>query len=216
MTTSKLSLFNGALRELGERKLASLTENTETRRALDDVYDHSFKYCLEQGHWKFAQRAAKLDYDADFTSPFGYTYRFAKPSDLVKVSWVCEDEYFSSPLTAYSDESGYWYADLDEIYISYVSNDADFGADMSRWPETYVLFFERYMAFRIAKRITQNKGDVDDLRKLAGDAGKDARSKDAIQGPTRFLPEGGWVSSRRSGRGGGGRQDRGRRGSLTG
>ena len=118
--TTALTLYNGALRELGERKLASLSENTEPRRVLDDVYAAGLKYCLEKGHWKFAQRASKLSYTPSYTAPFGYSRQFVKPSDLVKVSKVCQDEYFNTPLLQYSDEGGFWFADLDDIYISYV------------------------------------------------------------------------------------------------
>ena len=210
---TQLSIYNGALRELGERKLASLSENTEPRRVLDDVYTAGVKYCLEKGHWKFAQRASKLSYTPSYTAPFGYSRQFTKPSDLVKVSKVCVDEYFKTPLLNYSDEAGFWFADLDDIYISYVSNDSSYGLDMALWPETFVLFVERYLATRILPRLKQNRTDLADMLKLTKDARIDALSKDAIQGPTVFPPTGSWVRSRG---GNGGRGDRGNRGSLIG
>ena len=37
MANDQLSLYNNALTVLGERKIASLTENREPRRVLDDV-----------------------------------------------------------------------------------------------------------------------------------------------------------------------------------
>jgi hypothetical protein len=39
MSASKLKLYNDALGILGERRLASLTENREPRRVLDEVWD---------------------------------------------------------------------------------------------------------------------------------------------------------------------------------
>lgn len=45
---SKLTVYNGALLVLGERKLASLSESTPSRRKLDTVWDDDgVKHCLE-------------------------------------------------------------------------------------------------------------------------------------------------------------------------
>lgn len=197
MTVTQLTLYNGALRELGERKLASLSENREPRRALDDVYESALKYCLEQGHWKFAQRTSKITYAAGFTPSFGYLRQFAKPSDLVKLSRISADEYLVNPLLHYTDEAGFWFADIDDIYVSYVSNDASYGGDKTLWPATYVLWVERYLASLVAKRLTQSSTDLKELKKETEAALDDALAKDAIQGPVKFAPEGAWTAARR-------------------
>jgi len=214
--TTQLSLYNGALRELGERKLASLSENTEARRSLDDVYTGALKYCLEQGYWKFALRSSKLDYEPSFTPPSGFTLnrQFEIPADHVRLAKMCTDGSFNSPLLDYVEEAGFWFANVDEIYVSYVSNDSTYGSDMSLWPESYILFVERYLASKVAKRLGISDKDRDELNKELKKAKTDARSKDALQGPTQFLPQGSWVSSRAGGRGG--FRDRGSRGQLIG
>ena len=213
--TTQLSLFNGALREIGERRLASLSENTSTRHDLDGVWDEgAVKHCLEQGHWKFAQRTAKLEYAPGFTPSFGYQRQFEKPTDFVKLSKMCSDEYLNQPLLQYADEGGFWFADLDEIYVSYVSNDASYGSDMSLWPQTFVLYVECYLASRIAYRITTSKEAAADAMKAANKALVDARSKDAMAGPATFLPAGSWNNARTSG--GRSRRDRGNRSRLIG
>ena len=59
--TDKLSIYNGALSILGERRLASLTENREPRYKLDDVWDNNFvRRLLQMGQWQFAQRTVQL------------------------------------------------------------------------------------------------------------------------------------------------------------
>ena len=45
---SKLSIYNGALRAIGERRLASLTEDRASRRELDDAYDDVVANCLSR------------------------------------------------------------------------------------------------------------------------------------------------------------------------
>jgi hypothetical protein len=65
LATTKLSLYNGALRELGSRKLSSLSENRESRRVLDDIWDGGFRdEILESGLWTFAVRSIEIDRDS--------------------------------------------------------------------------------------------------------------------------------------------------------
>lgn len=212
---TQLSLYNGALRELGERKLASLSENVEGRRALDDVWTAAFKFCLEQGQWKFAQRTSKMDYDPSYTPPFGYTRQFVRPADCVRLTMVCSDEFFNTPLLSYAEEAGFWFANLDSIYVSYVSNDSAYGGSIALWPETYVTYVEFYLAVKIAKRLGMSGNDIEVLKKEAHKKLVDARSKDAMESPTKFPPQGAWVGSR-SGRFNSGRRDGGNRSGLIG
>jgi len=200
MATDQLSLYNLALTVyLGERRLASLTENREPRRALDDVWTGgggAVKACLEQGHWKFAQRTSKIDYTASIAPTFGYRYGFTIPSDQVRVSKMCSDEYLNEPLLHYADEAGVWYSDIQTIYVSYVSSHASFGGDMSLWPESFTNFVACYLAQRIATRITGTETKEEKLTKKCQTLLVDARSKDAMQGPTQFTPSGSWVRAR--------------------
>ena len=79
--TTKLKLYNKALLYCKERKLASLTEEGKPRRLLDEVYDDSIEYCLEEGLWKFATQTVRIDYDESIAPLYGYRRAFVKPSD---------------------------------------------------------------------------------------------------------------------------------------
>lgn len=213
---TQLSLYNEALLVLGERKLASLDEDREPRRVLDTVWDHNaLNYVLEQGQWNFAIRSAKLEYNPSMEQAYGYRYAFEKPSDYVRLTALCSDEYFNTPLTGYATEAGFWFAELDEIYIKYVSNDTSFGKDFSIWPETFTRYVAHYLAFRAVKRLTQSQADKDDIEKDMKKVLLDAQSKDALDQPTEFLPTGRWVKSR-VGRRSGRSYDRGHRNRLIG
>lgn len=211
MATTQLSLYNGALRILKERKLVSLTENKEARRVLDDVWEDTIKTALEQGLWNFATRTAKFSAEVGFTPAFGYQNQFLQPSDFVRVVAICSDEYFTNPLNAYTEEAGSWFADESEIYVSYVSNHGDYGSNLSRWPQTFVKYVEQYLATEAGPRITGSDLDTAAEKKLKAVL-NDARSKDAMGEPTRFLPPGRWTAAR--GNSGGG--ERGKRGTLIG
>ena len=64
-TPTQLSLYNQALRMVGEPLLASLTANRPERRVLDTIWDEDpVKQMLEEAQWGFATRSLEWNYDA--------------------------------------------------------------------------------------------------------------------------------------------------------
>lgn len=221
MGTSRLQIYNNALMLCGERSLASLTEDRKPRRLLDTVWDNNgVEYCLEQGQWQFAMRTQRIDYDPDLEPDYGYQNGFQKPSDWMLTAAVCSDEYFKSPLTEYADELDYWYADLEIIYVKFVSNDNGYGLNLGEWPASFCDYVDAYFASRIILDLTGDKQRIQFLLGRGtgkindGELGrrlKIAKSRAGMTQPARFPPPGSWNSAR-----GGGRGDRGNRGSLIG
>jgi hypothetical protein len=198
--TSKLELFNGALTHVGESELASLTENREPRRLLDGVWSRgAVLRCLEQGLWNFALRTVRLDASPSLEPDFGYQYAFDKPSDYVRTVGVYTDEYLRHPMTQYNDEQEYWFADIDVIYVQYVSDDVSYGLNYGGWPESFTNYVEHYLAYRIAPRLLQSDSAKEALKKDMMAALHDARSKDAMKEPAKFLPSSNWTRARHRG-----------------
>jgi hypothetical protein len=195
---SQLNVYNDALRLVGERQLVSLDENREPRRLLDAVWDGAVEYCLEQGQWNFAIRSQQLDYSPSVEPPFGYRRAYNKPDDYVRTVSISADPYFSDGLMQYTDEAGYWFCDLDIIYLRYVSKDLSFGKDTSLWPQTFRHYVAAYLAWQIAPRI-KNDIDVDKLEKQYRMKKSDALAKDALQEAAKRIPDGCWVRSRSGG-----------------
>jgi len=204
------------LRYCKSRKLSSLTESREPRRLLDDVYAvDGIKTCLEEAQWKFATRTVKLDYDTSFTRQYGFLRQFTKPTDWVKTVALSGDEYFRNPLTHYEHEGDYWYADLDAIYVRYVSDGVDYGYNIGAWPGTFFNYVAAYFANEIADKVTGGDAKtMASVAKILKENKLDAKSKDAWNQPTAFPPSGSWVSSRR--RGSRVNNDYGNTGSLIG
>lgn len=216
MSANRLALYNGALALLGERSVASLTEDREPRRLLDEVWTRgngAVRAILEQGLWNFAIRTIKSEYDTDVTPDFGFRRAFSKPTDWVRTAAICSDEYFTRGLTQRecNDERGYWFADLDEIYVRYVSDDSTYGSDLSLWPESVMLYAHAYLAREIAPRL--KAASFEDMEALAKRRLRDARSKDAMNEGAGIPEPGRWVQARHAG---GWRRDGGSRGSLIG
>jgi len=211
---SKLSIYNGALTILGERKLADTSENREPRYKMDDVWDNDLiDRVLRMGQWNFAKRTVELQASPSVTPSFGYTYAFDKPEDFIKTMLVCHDEYFNLPITAYSDESQWLFCDQETIYFAYVSNDVQWGGDLSLWPPDFTEMVEHYMAWKAGPRIA----GLDVSEKKLGNMWKSwlatAKSSDAMESPAKFAPKGGWARSRSGRRSSG---DRGKRSQLIG
>lgn len=192
----KLGLYNGALLILGERKLSSLSEAREPRRALDDAYDSAIEYGLSRGFWNFAMRAIQVDSSASVTPTFGFNYAFTKPSDFVRLYNFGSTETFDPPLMTVVDEPNYWFANVDPLYVKYVSNDNAYGGDTSIWSETYADYIMTRLAIKTCKRITGKAPDTD-MFALEKKALAVARSQDAMDEPPGFPPRGTWVNSRR-------------------
>lgn len=198
--TTRLDIYNGALRILGERRLASVTENREPRRLLDDVWDaDAIKTCLEQGQWKFAIRTVEQTYEPSIEPDFGYQRAFTKPTDLVRVVGLSAEPYFNNPLTRYVEEAGYWFCDYDTIYVRYVSGGNDYGRDLSLWPDSFTKYVEYYMAAEILPNLTGSQAKEERVSRDMKKALVEARSRDAMAGPTQFLPLGSWSRARLSG-----------------
>lgn len=211
---NKLSIYNGALLFLGDRQLSALTDNVESRRLLDSVWDRdAIDTVLEHAQWNFAMRSAKYEYSPSISPSFGYSRAFEKPSDIVRVCAVCTDEFFNFPLLQYADEAGFWFADLDEIFVKIVSNDGSYGNDYSLWPPSFKRYVEAWLGCQIVWKLTQNQSKEEAKKKECERLLVKAKSQDAFNDPTRFMPPGRFRTARS---GGWNRGDRGNRGRLIG
>lgn len=195
---SKLSIYSGALRALGERRLSSLTEDRASRRELDDAYDDVVANCLESGYWNFAMRTVELEASPDLAPEFGFTYTYEKPTDWVRTYRMSANERFAPPLDEYHDEAGYWFADVEPLYLRYVSNDVEF-LDPAAWPRSFVTFVELSLAKAICLNITGSGSTKEEIARDLKKAKADAVAKDAMNQSVEYPPTGTWVSSRDGG-----------------
>lgn len=215
MATSQIQLYNIGLLFIGERRLESLAETREPRRMLDEVWTRgngATRYFLEQGYWNFAMRAIKIDSSPSISPDFGYSFAFEKPDDFIRLNMISGDDRFNWPLPDYEIEAGIIYCDVDPLFIRYVSDDEDWGADFSLWPETFTLWAGSWLGYQIVPTL-KNEVDREALKKELRKLLVDARSKDAQQEPPRFPPLSSWAQARY---GRHYRRDRGLRNKLIG
>lgn len=199
--TSKLSLYNAALTHLGGRKLSSLSENRKSRRVLDSIYDNNFvRRILEKAQWNHAVRSFESTYDPDLDPDFGYDYGHQKPDDWVRTLAVSAEGDFIVPFNDYQDEGGYWFANQDVLYFRIVSSHADYGGDLSNWPESVTEYAELSLAELACKAITDSDEGRAALQKRMQKILREAKSFNAMNEATKFPPRGSWASARYGGR----------------
>lgn len=199
MAITKLDIYNDALERCGERILTSLSEDRAPRRMLDSIWSRGngiIVYCLSQGQWNFAKRTVRLEYNAGIEPDFGYRRAFDKPADLVRLMALSGNEYFSPPLLEYSDDPGYWFADIETIYVQFVSSSESYGADYSLWPEPFFEYVCAHLAVRAAAPLGRPADYIEGLKDDRKKALSIAKSESAMSEPTKFTPTGSWVRSR--------------------
>lgn len=210
--TSKLAVYNKTLVLLVERPLLQLSEPREAKRVLDSQWDEAVAYCLAQGLWRFAKRAVAIDASSTVTPAFGLLNAFTIPDDWVRTVTTSANPTLDMPAMEAREESGYWYANCDPLYASYVSADPLYGLDLGKWPAN----FTDYVAIRLANQsfggIPSKDAELADrLERKEKIAKRNAKGSDAMNDPPGQAPVSQLVRSRLGGigynRGFGGREN---------
>jgi hypothetical protein len=193
MATTRLLVWNDALSLIGETRLALETEAREARYEVEHHYDDVVQFVLERASWNFALKRAELT-GTTGAAATGFTYGKAKPDDWVKTEIISDSLQNAHPTPIrYADEGGYWQTDIETFQVVYVSS--DLGTDETLWPASFRYAVATELATRIAPKLASDRAL--DMKKLAKDALKDAKSKDALDEGVKTAPEGRWVRARR-------------------
>lgn len=211
--TDKLSVYNKTLIHLVESPLSSLTEPRAARRTLDSQWNETVAYCLAQGLWRFAKRSVQIDPSSTVTPAFGFLNAFLIPDDWVRTITSAAAAQMDIPSLDVKEEAGYWYANCNPLYVSYVSADPLYGLNLGKWPAN----FTDYVSLRLA---TQSFGAIpgkdaelsDRLERKEAKAKRNAKGSDAMNDPPGQTPLSMLVRSRLGGIGygrgfGGSRED---------
>lgn len=192
----RLTIYRGALRHLGDGRLASLTDNDSRRLKLDDAWTSSVDFMLEKALWNFAIRTVELEADDDFEPLFGYAYSFSKPDDWVRLNAISDEPYFVRSYEKYHDDGDFWFADVDRLYLRYVSNSPLYGYNIGRWRQSFALALEALLAFRCGLPISNDRGNRNDLFQIFEKLLKDAKAQDAVDESVQYPPTGRLVKAR--------------------
>lgn len=199
MAIDKLGIYNAVCRLCRTKKLASLSENRRPRRLIDDVWAiDPIKFCLEQGQWQFATKTVQITASTTIDPEFGYQYAFEKPSDCVRIVGLSFNEYFTEPEFQFADEQNYLYADIDTLYVKYVSDADDYGRDYDLWPPSFEKLVIAYISNEVVGDLTNSNTLADKIEKEYEKRLMNAQNKDGVNRPVKFGSRGSWNKARNS------------------
>lgn len=196
---SKLGLYNAALRLLGDAPLAALTDEVESRRLLDSVYDDAIKWCLEQGLFAFSLRSVRMSPDPNFTPLFNGPHVYLRPTDYLRTAGIWANATESIPLVAYIWEGTHLIANINQVYLRYVSSGTKYGFNLGAWTASFQSFVEAHLAMEICPRLTDSAAKFKMLHDLRHERMRDANNRNSMDNPARFIPPGQWAVARFTG-----------------
>ena len=155
MALDKLGIYNNALTNLGQRKLSLITEERESRRILDEVYDFgAVEYCLELVKPVFARKTIG-SLSAATSSGHGFTSVHSLPSDFLCIVGVYSDPKLDQEVTRYIEEDRTISCDYSQIYIRYVTTDNK--EVYGDWSPTFFKVVSAYLAQEASIRLAPKK-----------------------------------------------------------
>lgn len=200
--TTKLRVYNAALRHRGiALRLDTLTDDRPERYTLDEAWVDVVARALEEGRWNFGQRSVEIPYEPSVAVSFGFSYAFEKPDDWVRTFRMSADPTFTIPLESEEvlDERAYWFANVQTLYVQYMSDGSSYGGDLSAWPQTFADAVALMLAVDIGPSVgNMGAGEVKALEERAFDAIRNARSKDAQNQPMQRRAPGRLQRARRT------------------
>lgn len=182
---TQLSLYNGALRIIKITPLATVTDDRPERYALDAAYAEALTYGLELASWAFAARSISLATAA--TAGAGYARSVTLPTDYIRTITISGSSNYFPPLETYTIHGRTLYTNQATVYLTYVSSDAAYGGDLTKWPTSYARLIEAHLATEIAGESTHASEMIKLARAVFQERLEYARAKDAIVRTVRIL-----------------------------
>ena len=87
----------------------------------------------------------------------------SKPDDWVRTAGISSEATFKPGFEDYEDEGNYWFANVDTLYVRYVSNDEEYGWNVGSWRQGFAKALEAYLAFESGLPISSDRGNRNDL-----------------------------------------------------
>lgn len=118
MAVTKLGIYNDALLKVGEAALDTITDDRDSRYALDALYDAgAVNVCLELVKPRFAVKTASI---ASTASTTAYAYQAAIPADFLAMVGLYADADLDQPVTRYVQDGSVLLQDTGTVYLRYV------------------------------------------------------------------------------------------------
>jgi len=186
-------LYNKVMEILRLKPIISNDDESERKVAVDYALDmKAVDTVFELIPWDYPVVTTELTEDGVYDPSYGYQFRFAVPADWIRTESISANDRFLYPLERYHMEGSYFFADINKIYLRYVSS--DHLITLSTWP-TYIF---NLVAAEIARRICHQVGEVDQeyVERKYQEYKTEAFNTDAQRQPPQLISGGSWTSDR--------------------
>jgi hypothetical protein len=152
---TKLSLYNGALQLLGERRLLTDTDDVSTRYDLDALYDtNAVDYCLEIVKPRYASIFDERPGGAPGTNT-EFLHTVSLPADFIALfteidgtPGLYQDGRGEVPITRFIREEFHLHCDFDNVWLRYIKAHTD--PQLAEMPSSFALVVSAYLARELA------------------------------------------------------------------
>lgn len=193
---TKLSLYNEALRAIGDLRLVSLTEEVEARYVLDDAWEDCVELVFTEGLWNFATKTEVITADLGQTPIPGFSFVFNKPLYWLRTITVSPTSLFTDE-AVYRDEGNRIYANWDTLYIRFISSEKAVDEQVENWPPAFAGVVSACLAKECGERLSGSGEKAEGLAAEYKDALATAKNKDALDQSKVVFRPGSWVRSMR-------------------
>lgn len=196
---SQVEIANRALSKIGEARIMALSDDLESAKLIDSLWNSVRDAELRSRNWNFTIRRDSLP--ALLAAPaWGFLRQFQLPADCLRVLMVGEfypgpsmSNYRNYPEAEWQIEGGRILTNYDApLKVRYIARIEDTGA----WDAAFSEVFACRLAVEICERLTQSAGK----RQLAWDeykiAMREAMRNDAVENPPEPIPDDSWMLSR--------------------
>ena len=194
----KLTIWNKALRLIGEGRLTATDEDIESRYVLDDAWPTIALDGLARGDWNFAMKTAELTASTTTTVIPGYDFAFDHPADWLRTiayNFVADftNVFFFDTELDVVEERGSWFTNSENFFVRYISTDYVQDANLTIYPPTYVEFVSALLARDICERLTQGTSKIQYLDGQIETRLRKAKSNDARNLKEKPVRPGKWI-----------------------
>lgn len=192
MVRSSTEVCNLALTLLGQNRISSLDAADENAVICNLLYEPMLDEALRMFDWNFAitrQDLAPLS-ETNKTA-FDYVYQLPMAPYCLRVLMITDpdSDYEDQPEEDYTVEGRMLYTDMDGVTLKYIGRITD----TQQWDASFSLFFQYWLASRLAYRITKTPGKQHDMENKALYWLHQARAENAVEGNMKKAASGWWT-----------------------
>ncbi|MEL6204122.1 MAG: hypothetical protein AAFR47_02255 [Pseudomonadota bacterium] len=172
---TQLGVYQDALRHLGEARLASATDDVESRYVLDDAYEDAVDFCLRYAPWRFA-----LVTEASTSSgagTVGWAHEHTAPAAMLRSQSVFVSVSGRERPIDYREQGGVFQTNAAAFTLRYISTA---GRAEGGWPEQFASAVAVYLAYLTCDRITGDAVRTAEMEATADRALRNAMETDAV------------------------------------